>query len=131
MPHQGLAKTLGIEFVEFGKEKVVARMPVTPGHHQPFGYLHGGASAALAEHAASTGAQLFCPPGYAAFGLEININHVRKKQSGEVFATAIPKHIGRSTQVWTIEITDESGRLIALGRCTMAVVPLDSAPRNE
>ena len=59
----GLSKTLGIEFRELTPERVVATMPVTPRHHQPLGYLHGGASVALAETVASVGAFLNCPVG--------------------------------------------------------------------
>ena len=72
-----LGKTLGIEFQELTPTRVVATMPITPIHHQPYGYLHGGASVALAESVASVGGALNCPPGKGVVGLEINANHVR------------------------------------------------------
>lgn len=98
-------------------------MPVEPKVHQPFGFLHGGASIALAETVASIGAFLAAPEGYSAFGLEINANHLRSVQSGKVTALATPLHSGRSTAVWSIEIRDEEGRLVCVSRCTLAIVP--------
>ena len=119
----GLEETLQIEILSADQSGVVARMPVQEAHLQPFGYLHGGASAALAEHAASVGAQGFCPPGHVAFGLALNINHLKKKTPGAtLLARARPRHTGRRTQVWEIEIEDEDGELVALARCTLAVV---------
>lgn len=118
-----LAESLGIELVELTKERVVARMPVGPKVHQPFGLLHGGASVALAETVASIGAWLnVMDSGKAAVGLEINANHLRGKRDGVVTATATPAHLGRSTHVWDIRITDEAGKLVCVSRCTMAVV---------
>jgi uncharacterized protein (TIGR00369 family) len=132
MPHldfnqikrENLAQTLGIHFLEATPERVVAEMPVEPKIHQPFGFLHGGASVSLAETVASIGAYLAAPEGYSSFGLEINANHVRSVQSGKVIATATPLHSGRSTAVWSIEIRDELGRLVCVSRCTLAIVPI-------
>jgi uncharacterized protein (TIGR00369 family) len=118
----GLARTLGIEIEDAGPERVVATMPVTPDHHQPFGYLHGGASVALAETAVSVGGYLAAPDGNGAMGVEINANHVRSKREGQLTATAEPVHVGRRTQVWRTRITDEEDRLVCTSRCTMAVV---------
>lgn len=118
----GLGKTLGIEFVEATPERVVARMVITPHLHQPFGFLHGGASVALAETVASVGGFLNCPPGKVAFGQEINANHLRSRREGTLIAVARPIHIGRSNQVWQIEISDEQEKLICVSRCTLAVV---------
>ena len=118
----GLTETLGIAFEELAPERVVATMPVTPRHHQPMGYLHGGASVALAETAASVGAALAAGGRTPVFGLEINANHLRPKQDGLLRATATPLHLGRKTQVWDIRIADEDGRLVCVSRCTVAVV---------
>lgn len=123
IPQETLARTLGIRFLEFSPQRVIAEMPVEPRHHQPFGYLHGGASVSLAETVASIGAYLGAPEGYSSFGLEINANHLRSVQSGKVIATATPLHSGRSTAVWSIEIRDEKGRLVCISRCTLAIVP--------
>ncbi len=120
----GLGHTLGIEMVEATPERVVATMPVTPGHHQPFGFLHGGASVALAETVASVGGFLNCPPGKAAFGLEINANHVRPMRDGMVRAIATPLHRGQTTQVWDVKLYDTREKLICVARCTVAVVPI-------
>jgi 1,4-dihydroxy-2-naphthoyl-CoA hydrolase len=121
---RGLAVALGIEMVALTRERVVATMPVDDRTRQPFGLLHGGASIALAETVASFGATLHIDrERFAAVGLEINGNHLRAKTDGIVRATATPIHLGRSTQVWTVEITDEQGRLVCISRCTMAIVP--------
>ncbi len=100
-------------------------MPVTSRPLQPFGLLHGGASIALAETAASLGDLLHCPQGHAAFGLEINANHLRSKREGILIATEIPLHLGRAPQVWDVKIADEEGRLISVSRCTLAIVLID------
>src|SRR2546423_6758261 len=121
----GLGKTLGIEVVELTPERVVATMPVTPRHHQPWGSLHGGASVALAETVASTGGSLNCPRGMAAFGMEINADHLRPKREGLLTAVGTPLHRGRTTQVWEVNIYDEENILICATRCTLAVVAVE------
>ena len=123
MGARGLARALGIEIVSMTKERVEATMPVDDRTRQPFGLLHGGASAALAETVASIGATLNVDDRSAAVGIELNANHVRGKREGVVRATATPAHIGRTTQVWSIEIVDERGKLVCISRCTLAVVP--------
>lgn len=127
---QTLGGTLGIELVEASGARVVARMPVGPAVHQPFGLLHGGASVALAETVASIGAHLAAPAGHMAVGLEINANHLRGLRTGWVRATATPLHQGRTTQVWAIELLEEgSEKRVCVSRCTLAIVPLpDQAP---
>jgi 1,4-dihydroxy-2-naphthoyl-CoA hydrolase len=107
-------------------------MPVDARTHQPFGLLHGGASVALAETVASLGAIANVDrTKQTAVGLEINANHVRGIRSGLVRATATPAHIGRSTQVWLIEIKDEHDRMVCVSRCTLAVVPIDPSIIKE
>ena len=119
---QTLVQTLEIEILEATKDRVVAKMPVQPKVSQPFGFLHGGASVALAETVASFGAYLnVAENGENAFGLEINANHIRPKRDGFVIATATPLHRGKSTHVWDIQITDEAGKLVCVSRCTMAI----------
>lgn len=121
---QTLVSTLGIEVIEATAERVVARMPVGPKVHQPFGLLHGGASVALAETVASVGAWMNVDQAKErAVGLEINANHLRGKRDGVVTATATPVHVGRRTQVWAISITDEEGRMVCSSRCTLSVIP--------
>ena len=121
---KGLAGALGIELVELSDSRVVATMPVDDRTRQPFGILHGGASIALAETVASFGAvMLIDRERFVAVGQEINGNHLRGKTDGIVTATAVPIHVGRTSQVWSIEIADEAGRLVCVSRCTMAIVP--------
>ena len=123
LARRGLAVALGIEMVELSRERVVATMPVDDRTRQPFGLLHGGASIALAETVASFGAAVLIDrEQFVAVGLEINGNHLRAKTEGMVRAVGVPVHVGRSTQVWSIEITDEEGRLVCISRCTMAIV---------
>jgi len=101
-PIQGLGQTLQMQVVEATSERVVMTMPVTAQHLQPWGYLHGGANVALAETAATAGAFLNCPAGMVAFGLEINANHIRSVREGMLTATAIPLHLGRTSQIAVI-----------------------------
>ncbi|WP_077327685.1 hotdog fold thioesterase [Virgibacillus siamensis] len=119
-----LIETLGIETVKMEKDEVIMTMPVDHRTHQPVGYLHGGASVALAETAASMGSMLNVDlEKYLVFGIEINANHIKSKRDGVVTATATPTHIGKTTMVWEIKITDEADRLICISRCTVGVVP--------
>ncbi|TCP61768.1 hotdog fold thioesterase [Baia soyae] len=118
-----LIEALDIELVELGESKVVLTMPVGPKTRQPMGLLHGGASVALAETAASIGAYFkVAPMGKGTVGLEINANHIRSKKDGIVTAIATVLHEGRTTMVWNIEIVDEEGNLLCISRCTMAII---------
>lgn len=119
-----LPATLDMRFEQVTPERVVITMPVGPRVHQPLGLLHGGASVALAETAASVGAGLNCADGKAAVGQEINANHVRAVREGLLRAVAVPLHVGRTTQVWSIEIRDDDGKLVCVSRCTLAVIDL-------
>src|ERR1700712_627457 len=114
---------IGIEFTEIGDNWLAARMPVDRPTHQPFGRLHGGASVALAETVASVGGGMTVDPAtHATVGMEINANHIRPAMSGYVTAVATAESIGRTTQVWTIRITDDAGKLVGLSRITLAVI---------
>ena len=114
-------ETLGIRAREASPDRVVLEMPVGPQVHQPFGVLHGGASAVIAESAASMGAFLNCKDGEVSLGTDLNISHLRAKSEGTVVATATPYRKGRTMHVWSIEIADENGKLIAIARCTVAI----------
>jgi uncharacterized protein (TIGR00369 family) len=118
----GAAELLDIEIEEMSGDRVVATMPVTEKHHQPFGVLHGGVSVVLAESVASIGAYLAAPEGYVAMGIEINANHIRAVREGTVTAVATPVHRGRSTQVWQVRITGDNDKLVCVSRCTLAIV---------
>lgn len=119
-----LIESLGIEIVSLDKNVVEMTMPVDKRTFQPAGFLHGGANVALAESAASIGAYLNVDPEKVnVFGLEINANHIKSKREGTVTAKATPRHIGKTTMVWEINITDEQNNLICVSRCTIGVVP--------
>jgi 1,4-dihydroxy-2-naphthoyl-CoA hydrolase len=118
-----LMQALGIRITEIGDDFLRGTMPVDDRTRQPYGILHGGASAALAETLGSTAAMLCCEDGRAAVGLDINANHVRAVREGLVTGTARAVHVGRSTQVWEIRIEDDAGKLVCIARLTMAVVP--------
>lgn len=118
-----LVRHLDIRLIEIGNDFISGTMPVDSRTHQPFGMLHGGASAALAETLGSVAANLCVDPKtHRCVGLEINANHVHPVRNGTVTGVARPIHIGRSTQVWDIRITDEDGRLVCASRLTMAVI---------
>jgi 1,4-dihydroxy-2-naphthoyl-CoA hydrolase len=118
-----MVEHIGIEFLEIGDDYIKARMPVDHRTVQPAGILHGGASVVLAETLGSVGAFLCEDPDQKhCVGLEINANHVRSVRSGYVYGVARPAHMGGSTQIWEIRITNEEGKLICLSRITMAVL---------
>jgi uncharacterized protein (TIGR00369 family) len=120
---KGMARAIGIDIKVLSKDKVIATMPVDDRTRQPFGLLHGGESAALAETVASLGAFMNVDPDtQAAVGDELNANHVRGKTEGVVTATATPLHRGRTIHVWDIRIEDEEAQLVCASRCTLAIV---------
>ena len=122
-----MVEHIGIEFLEIGDDYIKARMPVDHRTMQPAGILHGGASVVLAETLGSVGA-LLCedPDQKHCVGLEINANHVRSVRSGYVYGIARPAHMGGSTQIWEIQISNEEGKLVCLSRITMAVLSKQS-----
>jgi 1,4-dihydroxy-2-naphthoyl-CoA hydrolase len=113
---------LDVEVLEAGPERVVMRLPVTWKVHQPYGILHGGVSALLAESAASFGAALAAEPGRNVVGIELNASHLRSVRDGHLTAEATPVRVGRTIQVWRISLTDDEGRAICEARCTLSVL---------
>ncbi len=121
--HVGTAVAqLGIEFLEVGDDFIRARVPVDHRTKQPYGLLHGGVSVVLAETLGSCGAASAAPPGYRCVGLDINANHLKGATSGWVTGITRPVHIGRSTQVWHIDLNNDAGELTCVSRITMAVL---------
>ena len=112
-------KNLGIEFTEIGDDYIIAKMPVIEKTKQPYGILHGGASCVLAESLGSTAAALSMD-GEKKYpvGIEINANHLSSPTEGFVHAKAMPVHIGGSTSVWNIDITDDAGKRVCYSRFT-------------
>jgi 1,4-dihydroxy-2-naphthoyl-CoA hydrolase len=119
----GLHGHLGIEVVDCGDDWLCMRMPVDERTRQPYGRLHGGASVALAETVGSIAANHCIDTAERiAVGQEINANHIRPAYDGWVYATARPEALGRTSQVWTIRIEDEAGKLVCISRFTVAVI---------
>jgi uncharacterized protein (TIGR00369 family) len=115
-----LMERMGIELLELGAGRTVARMPVA-GNTQPYGLLHGGASAALAETVGSFAAQLHAGPGRAAVGIDLSATHHRAVRDGTVTAVATALHRGGTVATYGVEIRDDGGRLVCSARLTCLV----------
>ena len=113
---------LGIEFIEVGDDFIRARVPVDERTVQPHGLLHGGVSVVLAETLGSTAADHVLAEGFYVVGLDINANHLKSARSGLVTGITRPVHIGRSTQVWHIDMHNDDGELTCDSRITMSVL---------
>ena len=113
---------LGIKITEVGENYLKGTMPVDKRTHQAYGILHGGASAALAETLGSVGSVIVVDPEkYICVGVEINANHIRSVRDGMVTGTALPLHLGASSHVWEIKITDKNEKLVCVSRLTVFV----------
>lgn len=118
-----MVEHLDLRFSEIGPDFLRGTLPVDSRTTQPFGLLHGGASAALAETLGSVAAQHCVDMDrYYCVGLEINSNHVRSARAGRVTGTARPAHIGSRSQVWEIRIEDDKQRLVCISRLTVMVL---------
>ncbi|MEM9052402.1 MAG: PaaI family thioesterase [Bacteroidota bacterium] len=118
-----MLETLGIVFTDIDENSIEATMPVNPKVHQPFGLLHGGATAALAESLGSSGSAMLLDTEADVVGIEINANHLRSVKSGMVTAKGELLHKGRKIHVWDIKVTDEQGKLISVCRLTNMILP--------
>lgn len=128
IPRDGVNEQLGVKTVLVTPEKVVLQVEVGPKVHQPYGILHGGVSALLAEGAASIGGAVSVAAGYIVVGTELNCSHLRSMTSGVLTATATPIRKGRTVHVWGVDLTDDQGRQICVARCTLQVL---KAPQPE
>ena len=118
-----MAGYLDIVITTVGDDFLEGTMPVDARTHTPFGVLHGGASVVLAETLGSVGGTLCVDQRtHHCFGLDINSNHIRAVRSGHVVGIARPFHLGKTTQVWHIEIRDDAQRLVNVSRLTLAVI---------
>lgn len=120
-----MVEHLGIRFTRIGDDFIEATMPVDARTVQPFGILHGGASAALAETLGSVAATLCIEDRsrHGAVGIEVNASHLRSVPGGEhVTGRATPVRVGARIQVWNIDIRDADERLVCASRLTMAVI---------
>ncbi|MFN4329853.1 MAG: PaaI family thioesterase [Limnobacter sp.] len=121
-------QAMGIEITEIGPDYVRGTMPADHRTFQPFGLVHGGANVVLAETLGSVGANLLVDNSkFYCVGQEVNANHLRGVRSGLVTGTARLVHAGRTSQVWSIELHDDQGKLTCISRLTMAVVPIPGA----
>ena len=118
-----ITELLGIEITDFGPDYFCGKMPVDHRTVQPYGLLHGGASAVLAESLGSiAGGMQINRDTQTVVGVEINCNHLRRARDGWVYGKATPVKIGRKIQVWNIEIKNEDDKLVAVSRLTLAVI---------
>ena len=118
-----LADFLDIHLTDITDNTLTAMMPVSNKVKQPIGIVHGGANVVLAETLASTAANMVvCLDKFYCVGLEININHIRSVTEGFVIAETRPLHIGRTTQVWHIDLRNDAGKLTAVSRMTASVL---------
>jgi 1,4-dihydroxy-2-naphthoyl-CoA hydrolase len=118
-----MGEHIGIELIEIGENYLKGKMPVDHRTRQPYGLLHGGASVALAETLGSVGSAFVVNrQHYDVVGLEINANHLRGVREGFVYGTATAIHLGKTTHVWDIRITDEREKLVCISRLTVAVI---------
>lgn len=123
LPYENtIHESLGIRPIEVSPDRVVLEMPIGPRVHQLMGILHGGASAVIAESAASIGAYLNCDPeSQYVVGTDLNISHLSARRDGTLRATAIPIRKGRTMHVWAIDLDGDDGRKVAVARCTLAI----------
>jgi 1,4-dihydroxy-2-naphthoyl-CoA hydrolase len=120
---QNMAEHLGIEWTEVGDDYLKASMPVDHRTIQPYGLLHGGASCVLAETIGSVASAMVVDHSkYYCVGLEINANHIRSARENFVTGIATPLHLGKSTHVWDIKITDHLDKLVCVSRLTVAKI---------
>jgi 1,4-dihydroxy-2-naphthoyl-CoA hydrolase len=118
-----MSEYLGFEWLEIGNDFLKARMPVDHRTKQPYGLLHGGASCVLAETLGSLSSYLVIDNSkFYCVGIEINANHIRSAKEGFVYGNCQPLHIGASTHVWDIRISNEEGKLICISRLTVAIM---------
>ena len=127
-PPNTMGEYLGIQVTEVGPDYLRGTMPVDHRTVQPYGRLHGGASCVLAEELGSIAAFLAtAPEDGMPVGLDINANHIRPIGSGLVTGTARPVHVGRTSHVWEIRLTDAQDRLVCISRLTVSVIPAAKA----
>ena len=118
-----MMSVLGIEITDFGNDYISGKMPVDTRTKQPFGLLHGGASAAFAETLGSIGAGKHVDlEEYSVVGVELNSSHLKAVRTGWVFGKATPIRVGRTMQVWDIDIKNQEDDLVCKSRLTLAVI---------
>ena len=118
-----MTENIGIQITDFGDDSIEGKMPVNNKTKQPFGLLHGGASAAFAETLGSIGANMIIDSdNFSAVGIELNVSHLKSIINGWVFGRATAVRIGKKIQVWQIIIKDDNQNKICIGRLTLAIL---------
>jgi 1,4-dihydroxy-2-naphthoyl-CoA hydrolase len=117
-----LMERLGIEWLELGPERIVARLPVE-GNTQVYGLLHGGATASLVETIGSFGTAVVAGLDRRVVGIHLSVDHLQAAGGGHVTATGVPLRVGRSVAVWDVRVEDDAGELVAVGRLTVSIRP--------
>ncbi len=122
-------KLYGLELLETTPDRVRAQVPVTPEVMQPFGIVHGGVFCAIGETLASIGTYLGVKDaGNISIGQSNHTNFLRPVSKGTIHAEATPRHRGRTTWIWDVEMTNDDGALCAIARLTIAVRPQPQLP---
>ena len=118
-----MTENIGIQITDFGDDYIEGKMPVNNKTKQPFGLLHGGASAAFAETLGSIGANMIIDSdNFSAVGIELNVSHLKSIINGWVFGRATAVRIGKKIQVWQIIIEDNNQNKVCVGRLTLAIL---------
>ena len=118
-----MTENIGIQITNFGDDSIEGKMPVNNKTKQPFGLLHGGASAAFAETLGSIGANMIIDSdNFSAVGIELNVSHLKSIINGWVFGRATAVKIGKKIQVWQITIEDNNQNKVCVGRLTLAIL---------
>ena len=118
-----MTENIGIQITNFGDDSIEGKMPVNNKTKQPFGLLHGGASAAFAETLGSIGANIIIDSdNFSAVGIELNVSHLKSITNGWVFGRATAVRIGKKIQVWQITIEDNNQNKVCVGRLTLAIL---------
>lgn len=118
----GFDSTLGLELVSMSGDEVVARLPLGPHLHQPYGIVHGGVYCSVVETTASVGGALWFGDRGSVVGTSNHTNFLRAAREGVLEVRATPVHRGRTSQLWDVDIRSEDGKLVATGEVRLANV---------
>ncbi|GAA1053215.1 MAG: PaaI family thioesterase [Dietzia sp.] len=116
----GFGGGIGIDYREITPDRVVVSVDIAPHLHQPYGIVHGGVYCAIAEEVASVAGAVWLGGEGKVVGVNNSTDFLRAVTEGTLTATGTPVHRGRSQQLWRVEITDDEGRLAAVGQVRLA-----------
>ena len=121
-PRDGFLELLGVEVIDLTPERCEVRLEINDTHHQPYGIVHGGLYCTLAESAARVGA-VMAIGGKPAVGMSNHTDFLRSMREGTITAVATPIHVGRSSQLWEVDMTDQEGRKVAQSKVRLFNLP--------